>query len=141
MPEEDSANWPQAQAAQRISSRFLSVPSPIKRIFDKFPLITYPPNELPIRSRAHPDIHRLYIFTAPRDSRHGRPSYNPQCLKWQVSWASIFSMGPFSVLNMCRLSSRPTSNFSVYNSAPFLRITTRPQRVRFHISFPRPHRL
>ena len=65
-----------------------SVPAPIKRIFDRFPLITYAPNDLPQRPGANPQGNRLFVFTDTAGARRGRPSFNPQCLKWQVgpSW-------------------------------------------------------
>lgn len=63
---------------------FFSVPAPIKRIFDKFPLTTYPPNDLPRRIAASANENKLYVFIDPAGARHGRPSFNPQCLKWQV---------------------------------------------------------
>ncbi|PGH13907.1 hypothetical protein AJ79_03322 [Helicocarpus griseus UAMH5409] len=84
MPEEDNAAGSQPQAAPRFPSRLPSVPAPIKHVFDKFPLHTYPPNDIPRRLPSHADEHTLYIFTSSRGARQGAPSYNPQCLKWQA---------------------------------------------------------
>jgi metaxin len=64
--------------------QLFSIPVPIKRIFDRFPLLTFPPNELPKPRLSHPNCNRLFIFIDPADARHGKPSFNPQCLKWQV---------------------------------------------------------
>ena len=64
---------------------FFTVPPPIKRLFDKFPLTTYPANDLPQRSPSRRHDNQLFVFSTPTNARHGRPSYNPQCLKWQVS--------------------------------------------------------
>lgn len=64
---------------------FFSVPAPIKRIFDRFPLTTYPPNDLPERSGTNPQGNRLFVFADATSARRGKPSFNPQCLKWQVS--------------------------------------------------------
>lgn len=63
---------------------FFSVPAPIKRIFDRFPLVTYPSNDLPHSAWSDKRGNRLYVFTDAAGARHGRPSFNPQCLKWQV---------------------------------------------------------
>lgn len=61
-----------------------SVPAPIKRIFDKFPLVTLPSNDLPRRSNTTQNGNKLFVFTDRTGAKHGRPSFNPQCLKWQV---------------------------------------------------------
>lgn len=61
-----------------------TIPAPIKRLFDKFPLITYPTNEIPQRAHSN-DANQLFVFTDAPGARKGRPSFNPQCLKWQVS--------------------------------------------------------
>lgn len=63
---------------------FFTVPAPIKRLFDRFPLTTYPPNDLPLRSPSRRHENQLYVFSDAKSARHGRPSFNPQCLKWQV---------------------------------------------------------
>lgn len=78
----------QAQTSSRFPARFPTVPVPIKQIFDKFPLITYPANELPRRITRRSARHALYIFTTSRAAERGAPSFNPQCLKWQVSPSS-----------------------------------------------------
>ncbi|KAJ5147196.1 uncharacterized protein N7443_001209 [Penicillium atrosanguineum] len=63
---------------------FFTVPAPIKRLFDRFPLTTYPPNDLPQRSPSRRQDNQLYVFSDAKSARHGRPSFNPQCLKWQA---------------------------------------------------------
>jgi hypothetical protein len=68
---------------------FFSVPAPIKRIFDQFPLVTYPSNDLPHHSGTAQRANRLFVFTDPASARRGRPSFNPQCLKWQVRWMIV----------------------------------------------------
>lgn len=65
--------------------QWFTTPSSIKCLFDKFPLRTYPPNELPQRDTRDGTQHLLYIFTTPEGARLGLPSYNPSCLKWQAS--------------------------------------------------------
>ncbi|KAL6863897.1 hypothetical protein J3F83DRAFT_174360 [Trichoderma novae-zelandiae] len=66
---------------------WFAVPAPVRELFKLFPLTTLPPEALPERSpddrsRARP---RLYVFARTgEDARNGRPSFNPQCLKWQT---------------------------------------------------------
>lgn len=65
--------------------QLFSVPAPIKRIFDRFPVIAYPPNDLPgSSSHGDPDRNRLYVFIDAAGAKRGAPSFNPQCLRWQV---------------------------------------------------------
>ena len=79
-----SGGAPPATATQ--SSWLPSVPAPIKRVFDRFPLTVYPADALPSRyRRCSDDANVLYVFTDPRGASRGSPSFNPQCLKWQVS--------------------------------------------------------
>ena len=59
-----------------------TVPTPIRQLFDQFPLQTYPSNELPYH--AHHKYHVLYVFATKEGAAAGAPSYNPACLKWQV---------------------------------------------------------
>ncbi|OOG00780.1 hypothetical protein ASPCADRAFT_125790 [Aspergillus carbonarius ITEM 5010] len=63
---------------------FFSVPAPVKRIFDRFPLVTYPSNDLPYSAWSDKRGNRLYVFTDATGASRGRPSFNPQCLKWQA---------------------------------------------------------
>lgn len=72
-----------ASAPQKRS--LFDIPPPLKRIFDKFPLVTHEENTLPLRARTQRDANILYVFTTKEDARNGRPSFNPSCLKWQVS--------------------------------------------------------
>lgn len=69
-----------------------TVPAPIKRIFDKFPLTTLPPNDLPQCPNTSPQGNKLFVFTDPVSAKRGRPSFNPQCLKWQVGAPCSMSM-------------------------------------------------
>ncbi len=68
--------------AQRWS--LFSIPSPLRQLFNKFPLVTYAANDLPARASGSRERHALYIFATEESAREGRPSYNPGCLKWQV---------------------------------------------------------
>jgi metaxin len=70
--------------AQRSSRSLLAVPTPIKQLFDIFPLLTYPVNDLPQRAPQDRNKHVLYMFTSEDGALKGLPSYNPACLKWQV---------------------------------------------------------
>lgn len=65
-------------------SGWLTIPAPIARLFKKFPLLTYPPNELPARSPSARDVSTLYVFISDQDALKGLPSFNPSCLKWQT---------------------------------------------------------
>ena len=74
-------------AATDFSSIF-RIPPPMKRLFDRFPLVTYPPNELPVRPKQQNTTFEtedvLYVFCTEEDAQNGRPSFNPGCLRWQV---------------------------------------------------------
>ncbi|KAL7901726.1 hypothetical protein HDV63DRAFT_54531 [Trichoderma sp. SZMC 28014] len=65
---------------------WFAVPAPVRELFKIFPLTTLPADPLPERSpeRTRPRP-RLYVFArTEQDARSGRPSFNPQCLKWQT---------------------------------------------------------
>lgn len=62
-----------------------TVPGPLQRLFDAVPLVTYGPNELPLRSPGASELPTLHVFITEHDAARGAPSYNPSCLKWQVS--------------------------------------------------------
>lgn len=68
---------------------FFSIPTPVKHLFDLVPLVTYTPNQLPLRAPKPARIPSLYVFTKNQDAAAGRPSFNPSCLKWQVSVAKV----------------------------------------------------
>lgn len=70
--------------AQRSSRSLFAVPTPVKQLFDIFPLLTYPVNDLPQRAPQRRDEHVLYIFTSEDGALKGLPSCNPACLKWQA---------------------------------------------------------
>ena len=63
---------------------YFAVPAPIKRIFDQFPLVTYSPDDLPQRGASNRTGNRLLVFTDAAGAKSHKPSFNPQCLKWQV---------------------------------------------------------
>ncbi|KAB5554493.1 hypothetical protein GE09DRAFT_1058820 [Coniochaeta sp. 2T2.1] len=87
------------------------IPAPLQRLFDHFPLKTYPPNDLPARSPRPSSLPTLYVFASEEDAAAGRPSFNPSCLKWQT---------------LLRLSQTPhllqpsTNHASPTGSLPFL---------------------
>ncbi|KAJ9665703.1 hypothetical protein H2201_004187 [Coniosporium apollinis] len=70
--------------ARQIPGGLFTIPTPLKRLFNKFPLITYPANELPLRAQRPRHQHALYIFTTPAGEIAGSPSFNPSCLRWQA---------------------------------------------------------
>jgi hypothetical protein len=91
--DEDSEN-PQKNGTRshQSSQGLFAVPTPIKQLFDRFPLATYPVNELPQRAPKHRNTHVLYVFTSDEGALSGLPSYNPACLKWQVNYGLVCSM-------------------------------------------------
>lgn len=91
MPQDAGVTSSTALSTNRSSSKatasspeWFTTPQLIRRLFDEFPLRTYPVNELPRRSPQNRDRHALWIFTTCRGARVGAPSFNPGCLKWQV---------------------------------------------------------
>lgn len=72
------------QSTTRVRDLF-ALPTPVKRVFDSFPMVTYAPNSLPTRAPRRAKKDRLYVFISEEDAKAGRPSFNPSCLKWQVS--------------------------------------------------------
>ncbi|PVI02952.1 hypothetical protein DM02DRAFT_612593 [Periconia macrospinosa] len=69
---------------QQSRSSIFSVPTPIKQLFDRFPLLSYPANELPIRAPRNRNAHVLHVFATEQGAREGRPSWNPGCLRYQA---------------------------------------------------------
>lgn len=89
-PQESSKKDDDEQTAfsrqtNRVRSLF-AIPSPVKKLFDKVPMVVYPPNDLPQRAPKSSRIPSLYVFSSDRDAAAGKPSFNPGCLKWQVSF-------------------------------------------------------
>jgi metaxin len=86
-PEHDNEpETAQAPSPSPPTRQLFSVPAPIKRIFDRFPIVTYQPNDLPVNpSCGSAERNRLFVFTDAAGARRGAPSFNPQCLRWQVS--------------------------------------------------------
>ncbi|EKG15613.1 hypothetical protein MPH_07048 [Macrophomina phaseolina MS6] len=82
-PKESPAQQKRPRPRSAFSS-ITTVPAPVKRLFDKFPLVTYPANELPHRAPHERQRPQLYIFTTEDGARRGDPSFNPSCLKWQA---------------------------------------------------------
>ena len=80
--EEDTSSF--TRQTRKVRDLF-SIPAPVKRLFDKVPLVTYSPNELPQRAPKASRIPSVYVFAHAEDAAAGRPSFNPSCLKWQVS--------------------------------------------------------
>ncbi|KIW28770.1 uncharacterized protein PV07_04644 [Cladophialophora immunda] len=73
-----------AQKVPSSSSTSWSLPLPLRRIFDRFPLVTYPANALPQRVPRHRHENILCIFQSDEPSSRDGPSFNPSCLKWQA---------------------------------------------------------
>jgi len=82
---------------QSIFDTLFAIPAPLKPIFDRVPLLTYPANDLPLRSPRKRGENVLHVFTTLEDAKIGRPSFNPACLKWQayLKFTGIpFTTGP-----------------------------------------------
>ncbi|KAK5632084.1 hypothetical protein RRF57_007798 [Xylaria bambusicola] len=73
-----------ARPRSQESSGWFTIPAPLAQLFKKFPLLTYPPNELPCRSPGLRDTPTLYVFISDEDALKDLPSFNPSCLKWQT---------------------------------------------------------
>ncbi|KAI1615461.1 hypothetical protein EDD36DRAFT_189479 [Exophiala viscosa] len=71
-------------AQEAPKSHWWSLPEPIKRVFDRFPLVTYPANSLPQRAPRYRNENILYIFQSEESRSRHAPSFNPSCLKWQA---------------------------------------------------------
>ncbi|KAI9795991.1 MAG: hypothetical protein M1833_006567 [Piccolia ochrophora] len=102
---------PRSPPPRRPLRDLFTIPAPLKQLFDRFPLLTYAPNPLPLRSPAASDLPTLYIFTTPSDAERGLPSFNPSCLKWQT------------YLKLCNLPFRTqpsTNHASPTGALPFL---------------------
>ena len=82
---------PSSSASSPSSSGWFKIPAPLARLFNRFPLLTYPPNELPVRSPTQRNLPALYVFISEEDALRGLPSFNPSCLKWQVHTHATYS--------------------------------------------------
>ena len=126
--ENDSTEAPPERRPQRPASRSIfNVPTPIKQLFDRFPLVTYSTNDLPQRAPRQRNSPVLHIFTTNEGAVKGSPSYNPACLKWQVRKNAKST--PFSPAH---ISSRRTSSFPISISASLPRVIMRHQAARCH---------
>ncbi|KAL4977374.1 hypothetical protein BDW66DRAFT_39511 [Aspergillus desertorum] len=75
---------PDSRREPRRVRDYFSVPAPVRRVFDRFPLLTYPANDLPHHAASGRSRNQLFVFIDAAGARRGRPSFNPQCLKWQA---------------------------------------------------------
>lgn len=83
-PEDKSkSSRPKAQSEESLQQWFTTPPL-IRRLFDRFPQVTYASNQLPQRAARQRDRHALYVFTSWDGAIDGAASFNPGCLKWQV---------------------------------------------------------
>lgn len=69
------------------TKKLFGVPAPVKQIFDRFPLVSYQAEAIPGGGRTNESAkrNRLFVFIEPEQATKGAPSFNPQCLRWQVS--------------------------------------------------------
>ncbi|KAL6251749.1 hypothetical protein RBB50_001959 [Rhinocladiella similis] len=104
-------NPSKSKAQEGSQSSWFSLPLPIKRIFDRFPLIVYPANVLPQRAPRRRNENILYIFQSEEPPSRDAPSFNPSCLKWQA----------YLKFHGIPLRTRPSNNHaSPTGSLPFL---------------------
>ncbi|KAI5820237.1 hypothetical protein BZA77DRAFT_301892 [Pyronema omphalodes] len=75
------------QPAQSQTKSWIPIPEPVKKLFDNFPVVTYPAQNLPAGCPRNEKLPTLWIFTKNDGlDRNGRElmSFNPSCLKWQT---------------------------------------------------------
>ncbi|KEF51331.1 uncharacterized protein A1O9_12681 [Exophiala aquamarina CBS 119918] len=102
---------PQAQPPSQPHQGRSFLPAPLRRLFDQFPLLTYPANPLPQRAPTIRNENVLYIFQKTDPKSRDAPSYNPSCLKWQA----------YLKFNGIPLRTRPSNNHASPSGAlPFL---------------------
>ena len=73
------------ESSRANAQSWFKTPESIKRLFDRFPLQTYASNEQPQRTTIDRNRSTLYVFTTEQAGQADAPSFNPSCLKWQVS--------------------------------------------------------
>lgn len=130
---EEAADVPSPRTRQHTNTRSdwrdkVGIPEPIKRVFRKFPLVTYDANNLPITSPAHRNEHTLWLWTTPEGAATGALSFNPSCLKWQVRRSPYIPYHPHYTDPLYR----PTSNSETFPSVHTPPTTTPPRPVVFH---------
>ncbi|KAK4200711.1 hypothetical protein QBC40DRAFT_339645 [Triangularia verruculosa] len=104
-----------------------TIPAPLQKLFNHFPLVTLKSNPLPARSQiltsASDTLPTLYIFSSSADALQGKPSINPTCLKWQTL---------LRLHHIPFLTSPSSNHASPTGSLPFLlppRTTTSPHPI------------
>jgi metaxin len=131
LPSQSSSSSSFHRQTRRIGD-FFSIPSPVKRLFDQVPVLTYASNELPQRAPKPSRIPSLYVFSTDGDVAAGRPSFNPSCLKWQVSGNKepgkpLIDVSLQTYLNIAEIDHRLVSSnnhASPTGSLPFLQPAT-----------------
>jgi metaxin len=100
-----------ARTSSSSPSSWFSLPPAIRRVFDKFPLVTLPAIPHPQRSPWSRNEHILYIFQSNDGKLSDGPSFNPSCLKWQA----------YLKFHGIPLRTRPSNNHASPSGAlPFL---------------------
>lgn len=108
------------------------MPAPLQRLFDAVPLVTYGPNQLPCRSPGPSDLPTLHVFITEHDAARGAPSFNPSCLKWQVS-LELLSLSVLPILATASCLGAPHTG----HSDPCLySLTLRPPSITTKIPTP-----
>jgi metaxin len=100
-----------AKTSSPSPSSWFSLPPAIRRVFDKFPLVTLPAVPHPQRSPRSRNEHILYIFQSDDGKLSDGPSFNPSCLRWQA----------YLKFHGIPLRTRPSNNHASPSGAlPFL---------------------
>ncbi|ETN43907.1 uncharacterized protein HMPREF1541_11038 [Cyphellophora europaea CBS 101466] len=72
-----------ARPEQRPQSSWFALPEPLRRVFARFPIVSYSANVLPQNAPQHRSQHVFFSFQRPGGPADA-PSCNPTCLKWQT---------------------------------------------------------
>lgn len=99
----------------QLTNSWLSLPTPVRLVFDRFPWITYGEHELPQRSSNSRSNNLLHIFALDGESL----SPNPACLKWQL----------YLLINRIPFVTRASNNHASPTGAlPFILPTVKSKR-------------
>lgn len=133
---------PQESMTENAQNQYsiFSIPAPLRELFDRFPVATYPSNDLPLRSHLtlrkeingdKQPIGKLFIWTTKEGARQNAASFNPTCLKWQVGALHASHM---AILH-ADFASRSISPFDEPSSARYSPIIMHPLQDNFLSSF------
>ena len=137
-PEEGRQTAGGKSKAHEERRQWFTTPKPIKRLFDRFPLVTYSSNELPRRTAERRNQHALYIFTTEEGAKRDALSFNPGCLKWQVRQFKILTLGDRmlkSSSGLLEIQTYTLCHGSIQQSCLTFRSSTISPSIKFQQSF------